>query len=140
MEIIWLSTPTIAFISIIVVYFIKNNKYRKTAKRQITQSDAYEIVKQFIVRTVGKVKEKTRTQSEVYEDSMHVKVVLTNSQAFWILNNTLFVAEQFDGIIEKETTRPVDTMAMDKVELDKTATIVQTLTEGGEDDYRSTRN
>jgi hypothetical protein len=104
------------------------------------QSEAYEVVKQFLIGPADTIKDVVKTQSQNFEDRMHVRVVLTDSQAFWILNNTLFVAEQVNGMIEKDTTRPVDTMGMDKVELDKTAIIVDALTEGGEDDYRSTRN
>jgi hypothetical protein len=81
-----------------------------------------------------------KTQSSVYEDKMHVKVVLVGDEAYWILNNVLFVANEIDGMIDKETTRPVDTMGMDKVQLDKMIFIVETLTEGKSDEDWDTRN
>ena len=38
------------------------------------------------------------------------------------------------GLVDKNTTRKVDTMTMDSVELEKTQFIVQKLTEGKQDD------
>jgi hypothetical protein len=49
---------------------------------------------------------------------------------YWIVNNTFYVADIVDGNVEENTTRLVDTMTMDKVQLDKIMFIVEKLREG----------
>jgi hypothetical protein len=102
------------------------------------QSHIFQMVKPFL--DLNAPRRRQKTQSSVYEDKMHVKVVLVGDEAYWILNNVLFVANEIDGMIDKETTRPVDTMGMDKVQLDKMIFIVETLTEGKSDEDWDTRN
>ena len=102
------------------------------------QSHIFQMVKPFLDLNAPRPRQKT--QSSVYEDKMHVKVVLVGNEAYWILNNVLCVANEIDGMIDKETTRPVDTMGMDKVQLDKMIFIVETLTEGKSDEDWNTRN
>lgn len=140
MEIIWLSVLTAIVVLFIAYYTFSKVSFKKKSKYVGSQSRTFDNINQFLIKMAVGIPTLPKTQATEYEDKMHVKVVLTDRQAYWIRNNTLFVAEQTDGIIEKETTRPVDTMSMDKVELDKTAIIVQALTEGGENDYWSTRN
>lgn len=98
----------------------------------ISQSLIYETLRPFIV--LEKKLKAIKTQATEFEKSQYIPVVLLDRQAYWILNNTLFVADEVDGAIDKTTTRAVDTMSMDKVQLDKTIFIVDTLTEGAEDD------
>lgn len=121
--------------------FIRNlfkKEVAKPVKVKLTQSLVYDNIKSFVV-----FEQKTKvvnTQVSEFEKSLYVPVVLADSQAYWILNNTLYVADQIDGMIDKETTRPVDTMHMDKVQLDKTIYIVDALTEGAENDNWNSRN
>jgi hypothetical protein len=61
---------------------------------------------------------------------MYTRVVFVENQAYWIKNNTLFVADMEDDMVDEATTREVDTMAMDKVQLEKVIYIVEALTEG----------
>jgi hypothetical protein len=52
----------------------------------------------------------------------------------------LYTAKLIDGKVDDESTTTVDTMGMDKVQLDKTIFIVSKLTEGLEDDRSNTGN
>lgn len=81
-----------------------------------------------------------KTQATEFEKKNSVAVILIDRQAYWIFNNTLFVADEVDGVIDSETTRAVDTMTMDKVQLDKTIFIVEALTEGAENDNWNSGN
>jgi hypothetical protein len=63
---------------------------------------------------------------------MYTRVVFLENQAYWIKNNTLFVADMEEGFVDEQTTREVDTMGMDRVQLEKVIHIVEALTEGKE--------
>lgn len=69
-------------------------------------------------------------QSNKYIQSSYIKVVILDDIAYWIKDNALYTAEVVDGLVSKESSRRVDTMGMDKVQLDQTMIIVEKLTEG----------
>lgn len=113
----------------------QKEKDDKSIKAKLSQSLLYNALKPFIVvETVQKV---TKTQATEFEKKQYIPVMLVDHQAYWILNNTLMVADEIDGAIDKESARAVDTMTMDKVQLEKTILIVDALTEGADDDNRN---
>lgn len=62
-----------------------------------------------------------------------MRFLTMDNQAFWIKDNTVFVSDVLDGdlsSINESTTRVVDMMTLDKVELDKMIFIIEKLTEG----------
>lgn len=125
----------------ILLFLIGKRFIKKTKKNtSIIYSQAYalSIVKQFII--VSKEEKVIKTQTSEYEKKMNIPVVLVDQQAYWIINNTLFVADEIDGLINKDSTRTVDTMSMDKIQLEKTMLIVEALTERAEDDNWTSRN
>jgi hypothetical protein len=102
------------------------------------QSMLFEMVKPFLnTNSFGKT---LKTQATEHYDKQHVKVVVFENKAYWILDNIFYEAEEFNGQIIKESTKPVDTMALDKVQLNKMMTIVENLTEGEEYEDRNPRN
>lgn len=79
---------------------------------------------------------KIPTQSRKYQDDQYTKVVVAENKAYFIKDNTFFVANVNDGEIDKESTKQVDTMSMDDVELKKMIFIIEALKqEGDTDDY-----
>lgn len=83
---------------------------------------------------------KPNTQSINYINKNHLRVMVVDNNAYWIKNNTFYVADLVDGQIDNETTREVDTMTMDKVQLDKMLFIVGKLTEGLNNESRDQWN
>jgi hypothetical protein len=65
-----------------------------------------------------------------WEKRNEVRVIIIEGEAYWIVDQTLYVANIVDGLVDNDTTKKVDTMAMDTVQLEKTQFIVQKLTEG----------
>jgi hypothetical protein len=63
------------------------------------------------------------------------RMIFTEDKAYWIKDNAFYEAKVVDGEIDKENAKVVDTMAMDKVELDKMIFIVEKLTEGIKNDF-----
>lgn len=80
------------------------------------------------------------TQAYKHESENKLRVVFTDNKAYWIKNNAFYQADLVDGMVDESTTKVVDTMAMDKVELDKMIFIVQQLTEGMTNDGGSSGN
>lgn len=129
-------TATLFFIGKYI--FSKKEHKVMTISTGYSQSYIYSIIGP-VLRVISLTK-KLKTQSADYESSQYVKVVLADHKAYWISNNTFYVADEEDGIIDKETAKPVDTISMDKVQLEKMIFIVETLTEGAKDEDRNSRN
>lgn len=65
------------------------------------------------------------------DDRDSIKVIIIDNSAYWIKDNTFYTASVDDtGMVDKDTTRVVDTMTMDAVELDKMLFIMDRLREG----------
>lgn len=70
-----------------------------------------------------------KTQATDFHDNNETRVVLHDSDAYWIENSQLMSAT-FDGRqIVQDTKKKVDTMSLNSVELVKISVIVQKLTE-----------
>ena len=64
-----------------------------------------------------------------------------DNQAYWIKDSIFYMADMSnDGGVDKDTTRRVDTMTMDKVQLKKMMFIIEKLTEGLENDSWNSGN
>jgi hypothetical protein len=117
---------------------IKKESSNNFIQPSVNQSLIYESLKPFIM--LEKALKVIKTQATEFDRKQYIPVILVDQQAYWISNNTLFVADEVDGAIDKDTTRAVDTMSMNKVQLDKTIFIVESLTEGAQDDNWNSRN
>jgi hypothetical protein len=82
----------------------------------------------------------TKTQSKMHHDKTNVKVIILDNQAYWIKNNIFYKAPLVDQLIDKDSAEEVDTINMDKVQLDKMLFIMDKLREGINDDSRGSRD
>lgn len=106
----------------------KNNP--KRLKTNFSQSRQHELISNYIPIKPKKL----NTQSTKHYQKQHTRVVFIGDTAYWIEKNGLHKAQFVDGKINEETKVKVDTMGMDRVELDKMIFIVDRLTEGLTDD------
>lgn len=83
---------------------------------------------------------KVRTQSKLHYDKTNIKVIILDNDAYWIKDNIFYKAPLVNELINKEEAEQVDTIHMDKVQLDKMLFIMDKLREGIEDDSRSSRD
>jgi len=81
---------------------------------------------------------KRSTQSYKYQEDAYIRVVIVDDKAYWIKENTFYTAEVVGGMVDKDSTKEVDTMSMNDVELKKMLVIVETLREGNSNDSGST--
>jgi hypothetical protein len=108
-------------------------------KIRYSQSHIHEITKYYLPDSLFLPMRKPR-QSLNHEKSINLKILFFDKEAYWIKGNTLFIAEQEDGIVKEETAKRVDTMGMNKVQLEKVIYIVDILNEGNQNDSGYTRN
>jgi hypothetical protein len=78
----------------------------------------------------------TKTQSTKHYDKTNVKVIILDNQAYWIKDNIFYRAPLVGQSIDKELAEEVDTISMDRVQLDKMLFIMDKLREGINDDSR----
>ena len=113
--------------------YFSNKAAKITHKKQISVKFSQSHIDSLITNTLVEEllpKPKTRRQSVDWEKKSEVRVIIIEGEAYWIVDQTLYVANIVDGLVDNETTKKVDTMAMDNVQLEKTQFIVQKLTEG----------
>lgn len=101
--------------------------YRKT-KIYYRQSYNYSQIQPWASLNIPK--KELNTQSARYADRNSTRVVLTSDKAYWITSQGLMVADIVKGQVDSSTTRGVDTMGADDVELSNLVFIVEKLTEG----------
>ncbi len=80
------------------------------------------------------------TQATNHFDNSQVRVLMTEENAYWIADNALYKADIVDGMVVEESSKKVDMMGMDKVELEEMIFIVEKLTEGKSNDRWSSGN
>lgn len=127
---------TIVFI-LFVIKKIRDNQ-PQTTKIFYSQSNIYERIKPAIPFMPPTPKE---SQSRNHRQKQMVRIIMINNKVYWISENRLFEAPMTeDGFVDYSLGTPIDTIHMDKVELDKISFIVDKLTEGNSDDRSNTGN
>lgn len=124
-----------AIVAILVFRLALLNKIETESLPPIrySQSHVHEMIKYYLPSSLFQ-KKRNRTQSDSHEEKLYTRVVFLDNQAYWIKDNSLLIADLEDGIVLEETTRKVDTIGMDKVQLDRVIEIVNALTEGRKND------
>lgn len=136
-----------AIITLVTVAFVSNRFNKSEAMKvsvnvRYSQSRAFELMKPLKIfnQMLDMVQNPIITQTTKHNDSMHVKVVIADNEAYWISNNKFYVADVRDKMVVQESTREVDTMAMDDVELKKISEIVEILRKEDKNDRGSSGN
>ena len=83
---------------------------------------------------------RTKSQSIIQHDKTNIRVIIFDNSAYWIKDNMFYKAPLVNELIDKESAEQVDTMGMDKVQLDKMLFIMDRLREGINDDSRGPRD
>jgi putative cell wall-binding protein len=136
-----------AIITLGTVAFVSNRLNKSKAMKvsvnvRYSQSRAFELMKPLNIfsQMLEMAQNPMITQTTKHNDSMHVKVVIADNEAYWISNNKFYVADVRDKMVVQESTREVDTMAMDDVELKKISEIVEILRKEDKNDRGSSGN
>jgi hypothetical protein len=127
---------TVTILLLVYIYILKNNI--KNNKQPIISQSMLQ--HRYSNRKNNPRRMKVRTQSKLHYDKTNIKVIIFDNDAYWIKDNIFYKAPLVNELIDKEAAEQVDTMGMDKVQLDKMLFIMDKLREGFEDDSRRSRD
>jgi hypothetical protein len=123
---------------ILVNKYLSKNVVKPVRSIRYSQSNNFEMLLEFTVRLTEAPPIKARqTLKHFHEENKRILVLDDN--AYWIDENTFYVADIINTEIDISSARQVDIMSMDKVQLDKMIYIVEKLTEGIQDDNWNSR-
>jgi hypothetical protein len=112
---------------------VKDNPFR------YSQSHIHETISPLIPDLVFYKKEILR-QSSKHEEKTNIKVVIFDNKAYFVKDGTFYCAEMHGTEIDGANATLVDTMGMDKVQLDKMLFIMDQLRDGKKNDSGDSRN
>ena len=122
---------TLTILLLLVAYvFVSRPKSNTQIISQAMLLHRFNLGKKYSRKVINK------TQSKMHYDKTNVKVIILDNQAYWIKDNIFYKAPVDGQAIDKESAEQVDTIHMDKVQLDKMLFIMDKLREGINDDSR----
>ena len=83
---------------------------------------------------------KIKTQSRKYHEKMNIKVIIVDENAYWVKDNIFYTAPMINEHIDNDMAKEVDTISMNKVQLEQMLFIMDKLREGINDDSRGSRD
>ena len=89
---------------------------------------------------IKKYKKKAITQSSRHEEKTNTRVVIFDNKAYFVKDGTFYCAEMHGTEIDGANATLVDTMGMDKVQLDKMLFIMDQLRDGNKNDSGDSRD
>ena len=119
---------TLAIFSSIIIIIKKINK-RKNSYVIYRQSDIHKMLKYFFSLNIETQSKPSSQLTKRLEKDM-IRVIVVGNQAYWVSDNTFYVANALDGEVDTETARPVDVQSMSKAEVNKMLSILDSLTNG----------
>jgi hypothetical protein len=85
-------------------------------------------------------RKKMPTQSSKHDEKVNIKVVILDNKAYFVKDGGFYCADVDGDSIDKQSATVVDTMGMDKVQLDKMLFIMDQLRDGKKNDSGDSRN
>jgi len=124
-------TTTLVLFIFIVFLINKRNKREPFFLIRYSQSHIHRILSPLLpqVDQISKISNKDN-QSSKHLKNTNVRVLIVEGKAYWTKNNVFYVSNIVDGDIDKDNAQVVDTMGMNKVELDKMLFIIDQLRKG----------
>lgn len=128
-------------ITTLAIVLVAGVVFKRTIKKDLrsiafSQSYVHSMVYPYML-TNSEIKDSKPSQASKHLGSLFVRIVVVDGFAYWIKDNIFYMAEMEGEDVLKETAKQVDTMAMDKVQLNKMLFIVEKLTEGTINDSRN---
>ena len=123
---------TVTVLMLFYIYLLRNSV--KNSKQEIISQSMLQ--HRYSSRKNNSRRLKTKSQSKIHFDKTNIKVIIFDNSAYWIKDNIFYKAPLVNQLIDKDAAEQVDTMGMDKVQLDKMLFIMDRLREGIKDDSR----
>jgi hypothetical protein len=137
----YLIGSAISFLTIFIIgkVLLKEPLTLKPNSYRYSQSHVHSLIKP-LLPPVQLLKPKRISQAIKHDEKNNIRVVIVGHDAYWIRENVFYTAQIDQDGVDKDTTRVVDTMSMDKVQLDKMLFIMDQLRDGEISDSGSTGN
>jgi hypothetical protein len=112
---------------------------KKTGNFRYSQSHIHTLVMP-LLPDIRSYKKKMITQSSKHDEKVNIKVVIFDKKAYFVKDGSFYCADVNGDSIDKYSATVVDTIGMDKVQLDKMLFIMDQLRDGKKDDSGDSRN
>ena len=119
-----------------ILKVIKRRSRRVFSRSIYRQSDMHRMLKYFFSLDIN-TNEKPPSQLTKRKEKDMIKVIVMGNQAYWVSDNTFYVAKAFEGEVLPNTAEPVDIENMSRKDIDKMLFILDNLKNGKEKDDRS---
>lgn len=116
-------------IFLVIIKIIKKRSRKVFSKTLYRQSDMHKMLKYFFSLEV-KDNKKAPSQLTKHIEKGMLKVMVMGDQAYWVSENTFYVAKAFDGKVLLNTAEPVDIDKMSKIDIDKMLFVLDSLKNG----------
>jgi hypothetical protein len=126
-------------VSWFILKIVKKKSKKDFSKILYRQSDIHGLLKYFFSIPLSGNKKPSSQLTKHKEKSM-IKVIVLNNEAYWVSDNTFYVAKAIDGEVQPHTAQPVNTNRLSKPELDKMLFILDSLKNGKKNDSGGTGN
>lgn len=93
-----------------------------------------------LLPNIKNYKKQRVSQSTKHEEKINIKVIIYEKKAYFIRNGTFYCAEMHGTEIDSANATSVDTMSMDRVQLDKMLFIMDQLRDGKRNDSGDSGN
>jgi polyphosphate kinase 2 (PPK2 family) len=127
------------FISFPIIFIMKKKISKKMSRTLYSQKDTHELFKYFFAIDSSNQKKRLSQLTKHTEKSM-IKVMVIGQEAYWVSNNTFFVANAINGEVEAGSATPVDVENMSKNDMNKMLFILDNLQNGNKNDSGSAGN
>jgi uracil DNA glycosylase len=127
------------FISFPIIFIMKKKISKKMSRTLYSQKDTHELFKYFFAIDSSNQKKRLSQLTKHTEKSM-IKVMVIGQEAYWVSNNTFFVANAINGEVEAGSATPVDLENMSKNDMNKMLFILDNLQNGNKNDSGSAGN
>ena len=123
----------------VILKLMRKKARKRFSKTLYRQSDVHKLLKYFFSIRLSNNEEPISQLTKRKEKNM-TKIIFVDNQAYWVSENTFFVAESVNGEIQRQTARPVNTNGLSKVDLNKMLFILDSLKNGSKNDSGSSGN
>ena len=120
-----------------IIKLIRKKSRKNFSKTLYRQSDIHSLLKYFFSIPLSN-NDKPSSQLTKHKEKSMIKVIVLNNEAYWVSDNTFYVAQAINGEVQRHTAEPVNTNGLSKPELNKMLFILDSLKNGNKNDSGGT--
>jgi hypothetical protein len=125
--------------SLVIIIAMKKKINKKMSRTLYSQKDTHELFKYFFLIDSSNQKKRLSQLTKHTEKSM-IKVMVIGQEAYWVSDNTFYVAKAINGEVEPGSAQPVDIENMSKNDINKMLFILDNLESGKKNDSSGSGN